>query len=283
MYQRGSGNRPDTLSDSQLFYKDEDIFNELGLLIPNSVVNVRRDLAEIEMLANLLPAYQQPDIPLITLIDGRLTLRLIDLPARQQEFYQKNYLQTLTHLQQSEALLAAYIDRPRSSFVLSLMHLVSLKQNAINEENLRHNPFVGLVDADLFDDLRPGQRTAVFNQRAKANIAYAKHGHQINFFYLNTSTTPKPNLARVEIPIWIAEDKKKLDILHAALLQQARITGGYPYVLARAHELAVINPSEREALETMLAISLRRHGLTPEVSQKQFNKNLLKSQQAFKL
>lgn len=283
VYQRGSGNPPATISDPYLFYRDDDLFNDQGLLIAGSMVNVKRDLAELQMLARLVPAYHTNQVQTLALIDGQFTLRIIDLPGPQQKIYQSAYLETLHTLQHNGALIAAYIDRPRSSFVLSLLHLASLETEAINEENLRHNPFYGLTDTDLFDDLPAGSRTSIFNQRAKANIAYAKDGHTIHFFYLNAGTSQNPNLARVEIPGWIAKDPEKLNCVHATLLQQAQITGGYPYVLARAHELAIITPEEREALETMLAISLRRQGLTPIVSQKQFNKGLLKSKQGFKL
>ncbi len=274
VYRHGSGEKPDTTTEAQLFYKEEDLLTNQGLLISPSVVNVKRDVAEIDILARLAPAYPSDD-PLITFIDGQLTLRLIDLPANQQDFYLQQYLARLSTLQKNNATIAAYIDRPRSGFVLSLLHLASLEPDNITAETLRSNPFVRLTDAKLFNDLPPGYRSAIFNQRAKANIAYAKAGHQIHFFYLNTGTHGAPNIVRVEIPGWIAKNPARLNVLHAVLLKQATITGGYPYVLARAHELAIIPPAEREALETMLAISLRKNGVPANVSLKQANKNAL--------
>ncbi len=284
VYRHGSGQRPDTHTQPQLFYKEEDLFaNKQGLLIPPGVVNVKRDLAELEMLARLAPAYRK-DAPLLALIDGRLTLRVIDLPASQQERYQRLYLDYLNQLQQHNALIAAYIDRPHSSFVLSLLYLASLQKEQINEETLRSAPFGSLSDSDLFDALPPGSRSAVFRQRAKTNIAYAAEGHAIHFFFLNTAQTAVlPNIVRVEIPGWIAKNPEKLNALHAVLLQQSAITGGYPYVLARAHELAVISAEEREALDTMMAVTLRQQGLRAEVSLKQANKNTLGSREAFRL
>ena len=282
-YRHGSGQRPDTHTQPQLFYKDEDLFiNEQGLLIPSGVVNVKRDLAELEMLARLAPAYPA-DAPLLALIDGRLALRVIDLPASQQEHYQRLYLDHLNHLQAHNALIAAYIDRPHSSFILSLLHLASLEKPQISEESLRRTPFASLSDSDLFDDLKPGHRTAVFSQRAKANAAYASEGHAIYFFFLNTGSSERPNIVRIEIPGWIAQNPEKLKALHAILLQQTAITGGYPYVLARAHELAIISAEEREALDTMMSITLRRQGIRAEVSLKQANKNALGGREAFKL
>ena len=281
-YQQGTSLAPVTRSEAKLFYEEEDL-KENGFLNPPSVVNVKRDLGELEILANLSTAYQPVGDPMVALIDGRLTLRTIDLPARQQKRTEEEYLRYLNQIQLNGATIAAFIDRPLSSFIMALIHLASLELDEITEDNLRSNPFVNLTDADLFYDLGPGERTALFNQRAKANINYDKAGHQIHFFYLNTGTADHPNLVRVEIPGWVAKDPERLSLLHATLLRQARLAGGYPYVLARAHELAVIPPNEREALETMLAVSLRKQGLAADASMKQNNKNLLGTRESFRL
>ena len=74
-----------------------------------------------------------------------------------------------------------------------------------------------------------------------------------------------------------------LDTLHAAIVRQARVNGNYPYVLARAHELAVISNEEREAVEMMLAVEMRRHGLRPMLSPKQYHKTLLTTRESFRL
>jgi len=106
----------------------------------------------------------------------------------------------------------------------------------------------------------------------------------LHFFYLNVSKNETiPNLARVEVPAWVATNNQALDTLHATIVRQARITGGYPYVLARAHELAIISTEEREAVEMMLAIEMRRQGFSPSLSPKQQNKNLLGNRESFKL
>jgi len=275
VFRHGSGERPETYSEPHLYYHPNDLLTEQGLLVPTGVVNVQRDMAEVDMLRRFSLAYRQPGIPLAALIDGQLSLRLIDLPAAQQETYLRQYLDALDDLRRQGALLAAYIDRPRASYVLSLLNLAEHSPERITEDVLRRNPFAGLTDAALFRELPPGHRTALFKWRAKGNIAYAEAGHSVHFFYLNTGSADRPNVVRVEIPRWVAEDATRLDALHAILQMQITIAGGYPYVLARAHELAIISPAEREALETMLAIEMRRHGMAAEVSLKQAHKNAL--------
>lgn len=273
-YRHGTHTTPDTATEAQLFYKQDDLFTDQGLLVSGSVVNVTRDLAEVDILARYSAAYTADPVR-IALIDGLLTLHDIEFSKAETERYRKQYLNSLDALRKNGTTIAAYIDPPHSGIVLALLHAATLDTAAITETNLRHNPFVRLTDAALFGELPAGHRTAIFRQRSKNNAEYAKAGHAIHFFYLNTGAADQPNIVRVEFPEWVATDAKRLDTLHAMLLQQCAVTGGYPYVLARAHELAIIPPQEREALELRLAISLQKHGVSASVSLKQANKNAL--------
>jgi hypothetical protein len=285
IYRHGSGRKPDIYKPRPLLcYQPEELFDERGQLITPGEVNVKRDLAELEALAALAPAYaRDAGEPVVTLLDGQLSLRVIDLPFDRQQECQEAYIEMLNQLRESDALLAAYIDRPRSTFVGALLHLASLPPAGITEENLRHNPFRYLTDTDLFDFLPPGQRSAIFAVRAKGAEKYEQAGHAVHFFYLNVGRPDVPNLVRVEIPAWLAAQPPLVNTLHAAIVRQARLNNGYPYVLARAHELAVISGEERQAVETMLAVEMRRHGLTPTLSAKQYNKTLLTSREGFRL
>jgi hypothetical protein len=286
IYRHGSNRKPETFNPRPvLCYQAEDILDDQGRLISAGEVNVRRDLAELEVLVERAGTIGQSTAePIIALIDGQLALRVIDLPFDRQQVCQDQYVDLLNDLRQTKALLGGYIDRPRSTFVLALMHLASLQPEKISEETLRVNPFRHLTDLDLFHFLKPGERSALFTIRAKGLEKYSQAGHSIHFFYLNATGNPiNPSLARVEIPAWLAADSQAVDLLHTTLVRQARITGDYPYVLARAHELAIISTDEREAVEMMLAVEMRRQGLRPTLSPKQYNKSLLGGRESFKL
>jgi hypothetical protein len=286
VYCHGSSLKPHTYNPKPILcYEPEDIFNEQGQLISVGEVNVKRDLAELQVLIDLAPAYTQNQTePVVALIDGQLTLRVIDLPFDQQQKRQDDYIEMINQLREARALVAGYIDRPRSTFVVALLRLASLELAAISEETLSQSPFLHLTDTDLFDFLEPGERSAIFAVKAKGLDRYSQAGHAIHFFYLNVSLNPAtPNLVRVEVPAWLVADRQAIDILHAAIVRQARLTGGYPYVLARAHELAIISTEERQAVEMMLAVEMRRQGLVPALSLKQYNKTLLASRESFRL
>ncbi len=285
IYQHGSNRKPETFSPKPILcYDPEDTLDEQGRIIALSEVNVKRDLAEFEVLVTLAPAYtRSANESVVVLADGPLSLRIIDLPFRRQQECQNQHIQMFNQLRESGALMAGYIDRPHSNFVVSLMHLASLQFEAINEANMRQNPFRHLTDLDLFDFLGPGERSAIFIMKTKGVEKYEQTGHGIHFFYLNVSQSrSRPNIARVEVPAWLVANLELVDTLHTTLVRQARLTGGYPYVLARAHELAIISNEEREAVEMMLAVEMRRNGLIPNLSPKQYNKNLLNAPEYFK-
>ena len=83
--------------------------------------------------------------------------------------------------------------------------------------------------------------------------------------------TPPSRASRY--PGWIASDPAKLDLAQAAIYTNCEPTS-YPYVLARAHELAVVGGAEKEGLEQMLFQTMLRNGLMPEISFKATNKLL---------
>jgi hypothetical protein len=99
----------------------------------------------------------------------------------------------------------------------------------------------------------------------------------LHFFYLNVGAQGHPWLVRVEIPAWVAHDDEKLNLLHTTLLEQCRIMGArpYPYILHRAHEIAVVRFEEKHQVEQMLDVELRHAGSEIEAgSYKQSAKDL---------
>ncbi len=85
------------------------------------------------------------------------------------------------------------------------------------------------------------------------------------------------NLARVEVPAWVAEDRGLLDTLHAALVEQCRLMASrpYPYALHRAHEIAVVTRAEKDEVTNMLQRALEAEGVhTGDISHKQALKDL---------
>jgi len=273
VYPYGAGGPPTVNAAPSLHFQDHELFDG-DRLISNAVVNARRTVRELENLANLAEAYVQMEPPVVVMSDGPLMwVQPGDTPQERRENLEP-YLASFDRLQDARVVVGGYIDRPRSTGLLSLLHLMSLE--SVSKEKLAQTDLVGLSDARLFAELLdPGERSALFIRQSPTNAFYASKGHEIWHFYVNVGAHPaRPLIARVEMPAWTAQDPARCDLLHAAIWQQCQIVGGYPYVLARAHELALISTDERRDLEQMVIGVLRRQGLDPRPSEKAWQKSL---------
>jgi NurA domain-containing protein len=86
----------------------------------------------------------------------------------------------------------------------------------------------------------------------------------VYFFLLNTGD----EIARIEIPEWVARDQAQLAGLHAMLVDQCMKGFGYPAVLARADDRAVISLGDRGVLDTLVQQELARRGVVARPSAK---------------
>ena len=81
--------------------------------------------------------------------------------------------------------------------------------------------------------------------------------------------------ARVEIPGWVAYNSDLVALLHKILLQQCRSLGThpYPYLLHRAHEIAIVKHMEKDEVSRLITAELMSKGVVTELaSQKALNK-----------
>ena len=90
------------------------------------------------------------------------------------------------------------------------------------------------------------------------------------FYYLNTGD----EIARMEVPAWVAEDETLLSLSHSLVLDQCRKGLGYPVSIMEAHEQAVIGGSERELFRRMVEDTLAERHLPVYTSEKERSKRL---------
>jgi NurA domain-containing protein len=271
VFRHGLAQAPGTHSQPEVFYEDADLYEEDGGQIPSVKIDADRDVRELAELARLAGA-EAATAPTVTLLDNGLLL-YFSLQTQDQKLIEevlRDYLTHLDALKQSGAAVTGVVDRPRAAGVIRLLHLATLKPEEITDAGLRDlGSFRHMTDAMLFDFLKPGERSALFVNASPANqIYYKPRAHTIYFFYLNAGRPGKDALLRIEVPEWVAKDKAKLDLAHAAIVEQCRVSDGFPYVLMRAHELAVVTMSERREFDQMVIGSLIRRGLSPTISQK---------------
>ena len=256
-FQPGSGLAPVIFTDSSLLFAD-DLFTETGMLT-GEAIEQRRDIAERRKLLELASSYSTP---VIALTDGPVELWGAKNGAEGE--YRKNleiHRSVLSQLRERKAIVAGYVDKPGADLVVRLLE-IALCSSEQEFQNIRvFHPLRGVTDRWLFDWLDPGSRSTIFGLQSTSRQHYTGD-LSLHFFYLNVGYAKHASLVRVEIPRWVAEDDKQIDHLHAALLQQCRLMGArpYPYILARAHEIAVVKYEEKQQVEQMLALELRRGG-----------------------
>ncbi len=59
-------------------------------------------------------------------------------------------------------------------------------------------------------------------------------------------------IARVEIPSYVANDKSLLDLTHNAVSLQCKVGFGYPITLSEAHLQAVVNKTDRQVFYDLI-------------------------------
>jgi hypothetical protein len=229
--------------------------------LTEDVIALERDIRE---RAALFHRSRNHPAPVITLTDGPLELFRETRETARFEKKLAEYIEILGNCQQAQTLTAGYVDKPHSDLVNRMIHKMINKTPSFDANQRLELERIRIPDASLFSNLliSPGDRSAVFGILSPWSKNF-KAGLGLCFFYLNVSQSEKPCLARVEVPAWCAETPQLLDSLHSSLFRQCEIMGTrpYPYILHRAHEIAVISYEEATQIENALAVGLSERGI----------------------
>jgi hypothetical protein len=185
----------------------------------------------------------------------------------------KTYLGHLDTLRERRVPIAAYISAPGSTDVVNALRVGLCPYSFANCDfcEYKHKPdplpcaaIEGVTDAILFSRLlsNVGERSAIF--RSASSILAEYGDHEVCFFYLNVGA----EIARVEIPQWVAEDDELLDLIHSGVADQAEKGRGYPIAIAEAHEQAVVRGAERETFYRMMEDTFIRNDVKVQLSLK---------------
>ena len=270
--QPGSGQPPEIFTDSSLLFAEE-LYTETGMLT-GEAIEQRRDIAERKKLLELAPDYPAP---LLALTDG--PVELWGAKNGGEDDYRRNleiHKSILSQLQAKNVTVAGYVDKPAADLVVRTLEIAQFSTDDEYKNIRTLHSLRGVTDRWLYSFLPGGHRSAVFGLQSSSRLHYTGF-LALHFFYLNVGDTKHPSLVRVEFPKWVADDPDKLNLLHAALLQQCRVMGArpYPYILHRAHEIAVVKFEDKKQVEAMLEMELRQSGgEVDEISAKQSAKDL---------
>jgi len=254
--QVGSGHAPEIFTDTELHMLDE--FEDT--FFSDSQVALQRDVAERKKLLEIAKKYSGT---IIALTEGQLELwGSVDSDnSRDFEKSLQDYLDALKEMEKQAVITSGYVDKPGANWVVRLLEIATISKDEL--PNLKkYHPFLGVTDLWLFSQiLGRHERSAIFKLQAKSAEKYTG-SISIHFFYINVGDEKKPKIARVDVPLWVVNNREALNNLHGALIEQAKIMGNepFPYLLHRAHEIAVVTHKEKEEIDQMLAIEIRNNG-----------------------
>jgi hypothetical protein len=286
------GNQPAArlTSHPKLYYREDELYLREGtrrIPIQGNYLSVRRDVNELQAVQATAAEYlRDADRPVLALQDGTLIRwALAGADAFVLRHFLDQYFDALDALRQQRVPVASYISRPRSTEVMGVVRLMfcpdvhvdagqGARCTACSDERAGRTPGCYICnefdDSDLFvAQLAEGQRGPLFLSLSDIAVKeYRARGHQIYFFYLRVGR----ELARIELPEWVATDAAQVDCVHSLVYDQCMRGQGYPVALARAHEQAVVRVGDRRAFERMVTSSLQRAELPTATSQKSASK-----------
>lgn len=283
----GQGARAKLSSQPALYYREEDLYLSDGarrIAIEGNYLSARRDVEEGEALAVLAEQFLDGAVPALAMQDGTLVRWALAGAERfVQDHFLGRYLAYLERMRQMGLPVISYISRPRAPELIGTVRLMfcpdvdlaagkGAKCSECSDVRAGRPPSCqvcqGLVDADLLaEQLSDGQRGPLCISMSRVNIE--RYGpHLIHFFYMRIGR----ELARIELPAWVAVDPAQVDLIQALVYDQCDKGEGYPVALARAHEQAIVRSADRRAFLRMLEGSLMRAELPTENSRKRESK-----------
>jgi len=284
------GKDPQALLESSpvLYFGDEDLVIAPGgaigreQVVEGPLLGIKRGVDECRQLAKLAGELPK-DAPALALLDGSLILWGLTGQTYPDfvigELLDRGFL---LHLEEMRKLnkerrlaVASYVSFPRSTDVVNALRVALCPNDVIDTDRLCREcktrecaQVDGVRDRDLFTSiLAPGERSALFTSQSNI-VREHYHGHRVYFFYIRV----EDEIARIEVPQWVAGDEALLNLTHALVLDQCRRGQGYPVALSEAHEQAVVNNADKEAFWQLVESLMADEHLPSPTSAKSFSK-----------
>lgn len=262
-------------SEADLRFEEHDLYvpDEVQRVPVNeTILGIKRACSELQAVAGLLDD-DADDV--VAIQDGTLILWGANaLPDAVRDWAVAEFVSAMRVFRDQRIPLASYISSPGSSDVMNALRVTVCDYPdhgwPIDCETCRmrilsdgHTPACDILpvvtDRYLFDhvaNLADGERSALFESESRILEKYDED-LRIHFFFLNVGA----EIARIEVPRWVAAEPALLDRIHAVIYDQAQKGRGYPVVLQEAHEMAVLSMSDRRLVEEVIERQLANQGI----------------------
>ncbi|WP_013323751.1 DNA double-strand break repair nuclease NurA [Gloeothece verrucosa] len=256
----------------EVYYKSEDIYvaKQWGIRV-EEWMGYRRTVLESEMLAEMACGWVNPPgphrEPNLALVDGSLVYWFLEtLPHDARDRLLPPMQAAWSQLQAAKIPMIGYISASRSLEALNFFRLNACPHPTpnciVNCSDLLDAQMPCQVVSPLRDVtlwaylLEPGQRGPLWRSHARILNSY-EECHRVYFCYVHVGT----EIARVEMPAWVAEDSTLLDQALSLMLAQVYKGYGYPISLSEAHNYAVVKAADRVRFFALLEQEMLKAGL----------------------
>ncbi len=247
--------------------------------VSGEILGLKRSLEELDHLVRLaLAARDDGRTHVVGLVDGSLIRWGAENSRTVPDTFLDDYLARFDRLFEAGVPLAGYISQSRGADVVNALRVQVCPEETPDCDRCPYVPgaaypkahpswagpglpcevIAGVLDRRLFEGvLAEGDRSPLFGSRSSVLARRYGETHTIEFCYLHVG----PELARIEVPRWVARDPALLGLVHAVCLDQARKGNGYPVALAEAHQRAVVRGAERTLFYQMVEEALVKRGV----------------------
>ncbi len=261
----GQNRHPLLDSLPEVFYRPEDLYmsRQWGIRT-EEWMSFRRTASETTVLAELACA-AKGEAPALAMVDGSLVYWFLEqLPVDARDRILPPILEAWQQMRDAQIPLMGYLSASRSIETMNFLRLLACphpvpdcKTYCPNQlEKVACKIFEQLRDTSIWATrLKPGQRSTLW--RSNSPIIELYGDQSIYFCYVHVAT----EIARIEVPAWVAENATMLDQALGLMLAQVQKGYGYPVAIAEAHNQAVVKGGDRTRFFALLEQQMIKAGL----------------------
>ncbi|MEH2308658.1 DNA double-strand break repair nuclease NurA [Nostoc sp.] len=261
----GQNRHPLLDSLPEVFYRPEDLYmsRQWGIRT-EEWMSFRRTASETTVLAELACA-AKGEAPALAMVDGSLIYWFLEqLPMDARDRILPPILEAWQQMRDAQIPLMGYLSASRSIETMNFLRLLACphpvpdcKSHCPNQlEKVPCKIFEQLRDTSVWATrLKPGQRSTLW--RSNSPILELYGDQTIYFCYVHVGT----EIARIEVPAWVAENATMLDQALGLMLAQVQKGYGYPVAIAEAHNQAVVKGGDRARFFALLEQQMIKAGL----------------------
>ncbi|MDZ7967550.1 MAG: DNA double-strand break repair nuclease NurA [Nostoc sp. DedSLP03] len=262
----GQNRHPLLDSLPEVFYRPEDLYmsRQWGIRT-EEWMSFRRTASETTVLAELACDAAQKETPALAMVDGSLIYWFLEqLPMDARDRILPPILEAWQQMRDAQIPLMGYLSASRSIETMNFLRLLACphpvpdcKTYCPNQlEKVACKIFEQLRDTSVWSTrLKPGQRSTLW--RSNSPILELYGDQTIYFCYVHVGT----EIARIEVPVWVAENATMLDQALGLMLAQVQKGYGYPVAIAEAHNQAVVKGGDKARFFALLEQQMIKAGL----------------------